>query len=265
MGVTLSWDLQKVLAHATLPDGFARMHPQRTPGDRPHGRHDMTQDNTSLLRRMLSPARTATLISLAAVTLGLGTGTANADVLKIADSSATKTTVLGTNLEVVQSGQWLNNVIPLNGTPFDKDVFFGGNTAVTSTGGAPITAGTLDVGVEVGYLLDVSNGLSLGGKVGITPQEGLGLPVGGLPTLTMSVQTPLEGNWVVPIRPGQIVAVSLDKKTMTTGNGNVNLDNIHFQINGAAGPVSLRTYSQWTASTKETDDSFAAYGPPITL
>ncbi|HJT94098.1 MAG TPA: MspA family porin, partial [Mycobacterium sp.] len=116
-----------------------------------------------------------------------------------------------------------------------------------------------------GYLLDVSNGLSLGGKVGITPQEGLGLPVGGLPTLTMSVQTPLEGNWVVPIRPGQIVAVSLDKKTMTTGNGNVNLDNIHFQINGAAGPVSIRTYSQWTASTKETDDSFAAYGPPITL
>ncbi|MGW5153700.1 MspA family porin [Rhodococcus koreensis] len=170
---------------------------------------------------------------------------------------------LGTNLEIAQSGQSLNSVTPLNSTPFDKDVFLGGNTAVTSTGGAPITAGTLDVGVEVGYLPDVSNGLTLGGKVGITPQQALGIPVGGLPTLTMSVQTPLEANWVVPIRPGQIVAVSLDKKTMTTGNGS--LDNIHFQINGAAGPVSVRTYSQWTASTKETDDSFAAYGPPITL
>ncbi|MFC9556648.1 MspA family porin [Rhodococcus sp. NPDC056960] len=225
----------------------------------------MTQDSTSRLRRILSPARTVTLLSLAALTFGLGTGTADADVIAIADSSAAKTTVLGTNLEIAQTGQWLNSVISLNGTPFDKDVFLGGNTAVTSSGGAPITAGTVDVGVEVGYLLDVSNGLSLGGKVGITPQQALGIPVGGLPTLTMSVQTPLEANWVVPIRPGQIVAVSLDKKTMTTGNGNVNLDNIHFQINGAAGPVSVRTYSQWTASTKETDDSFAAYGPPITL
>jgi hypothetical protein len=225
----------------------------------------MTQDSTSRLRRILSPARTVTLLSLAALTFGLGTGTADADVIAIADSSAAKTTVLGTNLEIAQTGQWLNSVIPLNGTPFDKDVFLGGNTAVKSSGGAPITAGTVDVGVEVGYLLDVSNGLSLGGKVGITPQQALGIPVGGLPTLTMSVQTPLEANWVVPIRPGQIVAVSLDKKTMTTGNGNGNLDNIHVQINGAAGPVSVRTYSQWTASTKETDDSFAAYGPPITL
>ncbi|MGW4337665.1 MspA family porin, partial [Rhodococcus koreensis] len=182
----------------------------------------MNQDSTtSRLRRILSPARPVIFLGLAALALGLGSGTANAAVIPIADSTATKPTVLGTNLEVVQSGQWINNVTPLNGTPFDKDVFFGGNTAVTSSGGAPITAGTLDVGVEVGYLLDVSNGLSLGGKVGITPQEGLGLPVGGLPTLTMSVQTPLEGNWVVPIRPGQIVAVSLDKKTMTTGNGNV--------------------------------------------
>ncbi|MGV9871027.1 MspA family porin [Rhodococcus koreensis] len=151
----------------------------------------MTQDSTtSRLRRVLSPARTTTLLSLAALTFGLGTGTADADVITIADSSATKTTVLGTNLEIAQSGQWLNNVIPLNGTPFDKDVFLGGNTAVTSSGGAPITAGTVDVGVEVGYLLDVSNGLSLGGKVGITPQQALGIPVGGLPTLTMSVQTP---------------------------------------------------------------------------
>ncbi|MBC2638233.1 MULTISPECIES: MspA family porin [unclassified Rhodococcus (in: high G+C Gram-positive bacteria)] len=248
----------------------SRSHPPRwsarkafgAPG-RPSSRE--TRHDTSRLRRILSPARTATLLSLAALTLGLGTGTANAAVIPIADSTATKTTVLGTNLEIAQTGQWLNDVIPLNGTPFDKDVFFGGNTAIKSSGGTPITAGTVDVGVEVGYMLDVSNGLSLGGKVGITPQQSLALPVGGLPTLSMSVQTPLEGNWVVPIRPGQIVAISLNKKTMTTGNGNINLDNIHFQINGAGGPVSLRTYSQWTASTKETDDSFAAYGPPITL
>ncbi|MGV9871070.1 hypothetical protein, partial [Rhodococcus koreensis] len=93
----------------------------------------MNQDSTtSRLRRVLSPARTATLLSLAALTFGLGSGTANAAVIPIADSSATKTTVSGTNLEVVQSGQWLNSVVPLNGTPFDKDVFFGGNTAVTS-------------------------------------------------------------------------------------------------------------------------------------
>ncbi|MFF0818335.1 MspA family porin [Rhodococcus sp. NPDC003318] len=225
----------------------------------------MTQGNRSMLRRILSPARTATLLSLAALTLGLGTGTATADVIAIADSSATKTTILGTNLEIVQSGQWINNVIPLNGTPFDKDVFFGGNTAVHSSGGTPITSGTVDVGIQVGYMIDVSNGLSLGGKAGITPQQALGIPVGGLPTLTMSLQTPLEANWVVPIRPGQIVAISLNKKTLTSGNGNINLDNIHFQINGAAGVVSLRTYSQWTASTKETDDAFAVYGPPIQL
>ncbi|GAA4476802.1 hypothetical protein GCM10023094_17590 [Rhodococcus olei] len=215
--------------------------------------------------RVTSLTRTAALAGLAALTFAVGSGTANAEVLRIADSSATKTTVLGTNLEIVQSGQWLNDVIPLNGTPFDKDVFFGGNTAFHSSGGAPITAGTVDVGVQVGYMVDVSNGVSLGGKAGITPLEALGIPVGGLPTLTMSLAVPLEANWVVPIRPGQIVAISLNKKTLSSGNANVNLDNIHFQINGAAGPVTVRTYSQWTASTKETDDSFAVYGPPIQL
>ncbi|MFC9789822.1 MspA family porin [Rhodococcus sp. NPDC127528] len=219
------------------------------------------------MSRLLAPTKATALVGAATVAFVLGSGVAHADVIGIGigDSSATKTTILGTRLEIVQSGQWLNNVIPLNGTPFDKDVFFGGNTAVKSSGGAAITAGTVDVGVEVGYMVDVSNGLSLGGKAGITPQQALGIPVGGLPTLTMSVQTPLEANWVVPIRPGQIVAISLDKKTLTSGNGNINLDNIHFQINGAAGAVSVRTYSQWTASTKETDDAFAAYGPPIQL
>ncbi|KAA0023734.1 MspA family porin [Antrihabitans cavernicola] len=214
------------------------------------------------LRHALTPARTVAVAGLAVLAVAVGSGTAEAGTITIADSGAHRTAVGGAALDITQSGQWVNDVPPLNGTPFDRDIFFGGKTTVKSAGGAPITAGSVDVGIEIGYQVDVSNGVSLGGSAGITPQ--LGIPLGPTPP-TVTFSTPLAGNFSFPLRPGQITSVSLNKKALTGPSGTISLDNVHFQINGALGATSIRTYSQWTASTKDSDDVFAAYSPAIVL
>lgn len=214
------------------------------------------------LRRASTLAKASAVAGLAVLAAAVGTGTAEAGTVTIADSSAHRTAVGGANLDIAQTGQWVNQVAPLNGTPFDKDIFFGGKTTVKSSGGAPITAGSVDVGIQIGYQVDVSNGISLGGSAGLTPQ--LAIPLGTTaPTVTFS--TPLAGNFSFPLRPGQITQVSLNKKALTGPNGTIALDNVHFQINGTLGATTIRTYSQWTASTKDSDDVFAAYSPAIVL
>lgn len=177
---------------------------------------------------------------MAVLTVALGSGTAQAGTIDIADSSAHRTAVGGAALDITQTGQWVNQVVPLNGTPFDKDVFFGGKTTVKATGGTPITAGSIDVGIQIGDQVDVSNGLTLGGSAGITPQ--IGIPLGPTPP-TVSFSTPFAGNFSFPLRPGQITSVTLNKKALTGPNGTISLDNVHFQINGALGATSIRTYS----------------------
>lgn len=215
-----------------------------------------------LLRRALTPARTVAVAGLAVLAVAVGSGSAQAGTIAIADSSAHRIAVGGAALDITQTGQWINEVAPLNGTPFDKDVFFGGKTTVKSSGGTQITSGNVDVGIEIGYQVDVSNGVTLGGSAGLTPQ--LGIPLGPTPP-TISFSTPLAGNFSFPLRPGQITSVSLNKKALTGPSGTIALDNVHFQINGALGVTSIRTYSQWTASTKDSDDVFAAYSPAIVL
>src|SRR5574340_69732 len=227
----------------------------------------MIKNRKSMLRRILSPARAATIVGLAAITLGVGTGTANADVVKVPDVHVTKTTFNGTNLEINQVGYWLNSVVPLNGNPFAKDIFLGGNSDVKASGGrTPITSGNLEVGIQVGYQVDVSNGISLGARIEANPQAQIGIPapLGPLATfipggaqipgdgtappsgvfldqignpgsliqlpnsagpLSFSLQNQFGAIAQVPIRPGQIVTIPINKRALTGPDGYVNMDN----------------------------------------
>ncbi|WP_139279916.1 MspA family porin [Rhodococcoides yunnanense] len=213
----------------------------------------------TLSSRHLARTVVASSVAVAAAAL-LGAGPAAAAV----DSSNTGVSGNGWNLTVTQSDTVVNSVVPLNSTPWDKDLFVSGlnHAEISGSGDDKITKSTLEVGYEFGFQFDISSGLTLG----ITPS--LSFPLSenlltGAPTV--GVTPGLGGTASIPIKPGPVTEVAIQKKEFTGKDADVNLNNVHLQINGAAGIVTVRPYAKLTTSTASSDDITVTYGAPVVI
>ncbi|QBJ97565.1 hypothetical protein ERC79_17680 [Rhodococcus sp. ABRD24] len=243
----------------------------------------MHVNHRSFLRRRLARSGTAVAAGVAALMLTVAAGSAGANVQVQEPTSAQTVSFDGWNLSVNQTDQSITSVPPLSGNQFTRDLFASGRALATVSGNgtAPFTGGVLEVGYQIGYQADVSNGAVITGNAGITPgavyiperSENLILtadpnipPVVELFTgeaLELGVETPIEGNISTQIAPGTIATVPVQKKECKSTQCAITLRNIHLEVNHALGSVSVRSYAIFTASTDVADDVVVSYGPPV--
>lgn len=243
----------------------------------------MHGNRRSLLRRRLVRSGTAVAAGAAALALTVTVGSAGAAVSSQPDTSAHAVSFDGWQLDVTQTGQSVNSVVPLSGNQFTRDVFASGRSlaTVSGNGGAPFTGGVLEVGYQIGYQADISNGAVITGNAGITPgvvyipETSENLILTGDPevppvvelfngqALEVGVETPVEGNLSTQITPGTIATVPVQRKECKSMQCAITLRDIHLEVNSAIGTVSIRSYALFTASTDVADDVVVSYGPPV--
>ncbi len=243
----------------------------------------MLVNHQSFLRRKLARSSTAVIAGAAALTLTVSVGSAGADVAYQDDTSAHTTSFDGWELHIDQTGQSINSVPPLSGNQFTRDIFASGRSLATVSGNgrSPYTGGVLEVGYQIGYQADVSNGAVITGNAGITPgavyipEQAETLILAADPNvppvvelfngqaLELGVETPVEGNLSTQIAPGTIATVPVQKKECKSNQCAITLRDVHLEVNHALGSVSVRSYALFTASTDVADDVVVSYGPPV--
>jgi hypothetical protein len=146
-------------------------------------------------------------------------------------------------------------VAPLTTAVSSRDYIVGG-TFVGSLSGPGEARGTLEVGYDIGCGIDMStsNGVTLAGTAGITPQLGVTAPFAGLPTSILPVvATPVGGAITVGLKPGIINIVPVDKKEFKGNDPWVMVSNFHIKIDGCVGQSFIRSYATLTRQTDESD------------
>ncbi|CAM2782014.1 MspA family porin [Prescottella defluvii] len=243
----------------------------------------MHVNHRSFLRRRLTRSASAVIAGAAAVMLTVSVGSAGAEATFQENTSAHAVSFDGWELHIDQTGQSINSVPPLSGNQFTRDIFASGRAlaTVSGNGGSPYTGGILEVGYQIGYQADVSNGAVITGNAGVTPGAVFVPEVGETLILTadpavpaavelfngqaleLGVETPVEGNLSTQVAPGTIATVPVQKKECKSTQCAITLRDVHLEVNHALGTVSVRSYAIFTASTDLADDVVVSYGPPV--
>ncbi|WP_234974327.1 MspA family porin [Williamsia sterculiae] len=152
----------------------------------------------------------------------------------------------------------VHSVRPLNQSPWTREGFVSLRAAGTigGAGRAPVSAGTVTGGFQVGCNTDVTSGATIG--------------ISGGPNATLNVSYPPAlglGASVQPsissvLRPGTIADVSFGTKKLSATTGAINARDVHLRIDGCLGPVVLRAYVTVAISTPTNDDTVNVYGQP---
>ncbi|MEU7219937.1 MspA family porin [Nocardia iowensis] len=186
----------------------------------------------------------------------MGSGTAAAEPL--ADKSREVTTDDGWQMRITKTDENLDRYPNLAATPFTREGFVSlkAVTDIDGMGTAPVNAGTISLGYQIGCQVDVTNGITIGLAIG--PSISIGLTnfgVGGSASISPSVT----------LKPGTITTIPFATKPLTGRHGSITSDQVHIKIDGCMGPVSLRSYAQVNITTPTADNSLAVYGDPIYL
>jgi MspA len=146
-------------------------------------------------------------------------------------------------------------VAPLTTALSSRDYIVGG-TFTGSLSGPGDARGTLEVGYDIGCGIDMStsNGVTLAGTGGVTPQLGVTGPVAALPTTVQPViATPVGGAITVGLKPGIINIIPVDKKDFKGNEPWVMVSNFHIKIDGCVGQSFIRSYTTLTRQTDQSD------------
>jgi MspA len=169
--------------------------------------------------------------------------------------SANLTTPDGWTLTLSSKDETALPVAPLTTAVSSRDYIVGG-TFLGSLVGPDEARGTLEVGYDIGCGIDMttSNGVSLTGTTGLTPQVGLSGPIGALPTTIVPVvATPVGGAITVGLKPGLVNIVPVDKKEFKGNAPWVMIANFHIKIDGCVGQSFIRSYATLTRQTDQSD------------
>src|SRR5690349_15870747 len=179
--------------------------------------------------------RCAVLAACLAISVGLApsaTGEPNpaptpVNATPVADSArvapgppAYLTTPDGWALTLASTDETALPVAPLTTAVSSRDYIVGA-TFVAALRGPSEARGTLEVGYDIGCGIDMttSNGVSLTGTTGLTPQLGVSGPVGAFPTTVIPVvATPVGGAITVGLKPGLVNIVPVTKKEFKGNN-----------------------------------------------
>jgi hypothetical protein len=146
-------------------------------------------------------------------------------------------------------------VAPLTTAISSRDYIVGG-TYTGSLSGPGEARGILEVGYDIGCGIDMStsNGVSLTGTAGLTPQLGVSGPIAALPTTILPIiATPVGGAITVGLKPGIISIVPVDKKDFKGNDPWVMVSNFHIKIDGCVGQSFIRSYATLTRQTDQSD------------
>ena len=175
-----------------------------------------------------------------------------------ADRSVTRTTADGWKVTAVKAGERVRSVPPLNQSPWTREGFLSlrGEGRIGGAGTAPVDAGVVSTGFQIGCNTDVTSGITLG--------------VAGGPTAQMSISYPpaaIIGAQVMPsvsttLRPGTIADIPFGNKRLQGPSAGISLDGVHVKVDGCLGPVAVRAYTRVAISTKANDSTYHVYGTP---
>lgn len=168
---------------------------------------------------------------------------------------ANLTTPDGWTLTLSSKDETAVPVAPLTTAVSSRDYIVGATFAGSLTGPGE-ARGTLEVGYDIGCGVDMStsNGVSLTGTSGVTPQVGVTGPIVGLPTTIVPViATPVAGAITIGLKPGIISIVPVDKKDFRGNDPWVMVSNFHVKIDGCVGQSFIRSYATLTRQTDQSD------------
>jgi MspA len=177
------------------------------------------------------------------------TGAVGSEVPGIANSPD------GWTLNVVGKDESQLAIPPLTTALSSREYLAGGTFTGTVTGGGKgtLTGGTLEAGYQIGCGISL-NTVKLNGSIG------LGITTTAIGNIPTGLTFPIQGQIEVHPQPGEVINVSVDKKSYKKAPVRVTLRDIHIKIDGCVGQSFLRSYAVLTSSTADNDDIVAYYG-----
>ena len=144
---------------------------------------------------------------------------------------------------------------PLTTALSSREYLVGGTFTgvVKGSGKSKLTGGVLEAGYQIGCGISL-NTVKLNGSVG------LGISTTAFGAIPTGVTFPIQGQIEVHPQPGEVINVSVDKKSFKQAPARVTLRDVHVKIDGCAGQSFLRSYAVLTSSSTDNDDVVAYYG-----
>ncbi|WP_307817884.1 MspA family porin [Nocardia acididurans] len=207
----------------------------------------------------------------AMVVIMVGTASGRADVL--ADKYGAFDTDDGWQVSLYKTNEELKRWPNMAATAFSREAFLSmkAMARIGGTGSAPVIAGTVSAGIQIGCQIDVSSGMTVGAAANL----GLSLGVNGGITISYPPAGTLGANaganaGVVPnlqatLRPGGITSLTLDAKPLASSYGSTHLRELYVKTDGCGGYVSIRTFAAVQVATPNANDSYSIYGDPTWL
>lgn len=237
--------------------------------------------------------------------LMFGAATAGADPAPKppGDIVRVKTTPDGFKITIKLEKNRLDAVPPLDSSPFSREAFLAGDNIVRIDGppGGKLLGASFETGYQIGYPakvgadggatvtlttpdLSVNGGVNTGVNASVTPSiQGQGGVSGGQPSGSVSggVTGTVGGNAganvgatskIIPsqtatfkIEHGGITEVPIAKIALTSPSAYLSLSGVHLSASGAAGQMTVRTFTRVIMRTELGSTQQVAYGPAIRL
>ncbi|BAX91623.1 MspA family porin [Mycobacterium shigaense] len=146
-------------------------------------------------------------------------------------------------------------VAPLT-TAVSSREYIATGTFVGDLSGPGQPQGVLEAGYEIGCGIDMStsNGVDLGGNMGIAPGISPTFDATGvLPPLLPFITVPVNGSINVGLKPGFVVVVPVAKKQFKGPHPWIMIANFHVRIDGCVGQSFIRSYATLTRVTDQSD------------
>jgi MspA len=223
-----------------------------------------------MLNRFATLAAVCMLIPVGTAPLALADPSADSPVQPVADAGPPPdtgavpsempgilTTTDGWNLKVWAKDETQLAVPPLTTALSSREYMVGGTFTgeVAGESKTELSGGTLESGYQIGCGISL-NTVKLNGSVGLN-LTGLRGTNGFMPT---GASVPIQGQIEVHPQPGEVINVSIDKKSFKKAPARVTLRDVHIKIDGCVGQSFLRSFAVLTSSTVDTDDVVAYYG-----
>lgn len=232
---------------------------------------------TSALRAGRHRTRALAVAGVAALVVGLGTGTAGA----VVNNYSSITDGSDNLVEISQGDTSIVGVPPLDSSPLSREFFHSGyaEARISGPGADSMSGSKISFGYQVGYPIALTGatiqlntpglGYELESKNGI---DLLGLlPDGDEPDVIIGFENRgmLAGdiipqqNLIFDLEPGGITDVPvIDGKEFGGSFAKIRIGNVHGSVSGAIGPVTLRPYAKVELAS---GDVVMTYGAPVPI
>lgn len=207
---------------------------------------------------------------------------------QLPDRQLSRTTADGWTLHVKKSDEKINLAPPLDGAATTGEAFGSLNASVwiDGQGSVDLTGAQFETGYQIGCGVDVSGGadVELAGTVGVAPHADAGIEGGPsvtveLPnvtgfeagadatgTISGGVDGKAEASPTVSghLAPGKVSTVALASMPVSQQHKRAagGFTGAHLQVNGCAGPVTVRSYATIATESDTSTDSVSVYGTP---